>query len=63
MIYWILYGILVVNDGHSNNITLPLPVLFKNELKCLKIKELNEKKLVNLYDKIQLVCTKVELVK
>jgi hypothetical protein len=63
MIYWILYGILVTTKGHTNNITLPLPVLFNNELKCLKIKELNEKDLINKFDKIELVCTKVELVK
>lgn len=63
MIYWLLYGILVTTKGNTNNITLPLPVLFKNELKCLKSKELNEKNLINKYDKIDLICTQVELIK
>lgn len=63
MIYWILYGALAINQGNTTHIQIPEPLLFNNELQCLKVKELNEKELINKYDKINLACKKTELTK
>lgn len=62
MIYWVLYGVLATTNG-TTTIHVPVPLLFQTELKCLKTKELNEKDLINKYDKIDLICKKVELEK
>lgn len=63
MTYWILCGVLVLSKGHTTNISIPYPLLFTDELRCLKTKSLNESRMTNAYDKIDLECAKVNITK